>query len=484
MSAHATHTTVISPASGPPGERHDANQEPPAHTAADRGRVCFIGSNLYGLLYPSSGLEFGGAEVQLLTLARALVRHQGMQVSVLAGDGRETRREAVDGVAVVLTPHIGRHLRPAMPSPETAWDRFTGRMRGRLDRIPPWVALTVRELVRSLYTCRQRVAAWPPMAALVFALRERRRVRRWVDMLRPVGADIVVMRCAGGDVGYIQRACRRLHRKFVYMVAHEIDVSGEYGRTKGWDGWLFEQGLRGADVIICQHREQVGLLRARYQKEGRVIRSICPLPVRVGPRQAARRIVLWVARLEQWKQPELLVDLARRLPGESFVMVAPPTRLDRDYSARIEAEVATLPNFRLVPGVPFEEITALFEDAKVFVNTSRCEGFPNTFLQAAACGTPIVSWAVNPEGMLDGYDMGVCAGLDWNRFEQQVRELCADAAMRERLGSNGRRYIKERHDPARIAGEYAQLFASLVGEGARTQDRQPSPVTREDSRRP
>ena len=69
---------------------------------------------------------------------------------------------------------------------------------------------------------------------------------------------------------------------------------------------------------------------------------------------------------------------------------------------------------------------------------------------------------------MDGYDMGVCAGLDWNRFEQQVRELCADAAMRERLGSNGRRYIKERHDPARIAGEYAQLFASLVGKDVPT----------------
>jgi len=466
MSAQAIPTPVMSPASCPPGAHHHADRTPAADAAAERGRICFIGSNLYGLLYPSSGLEFGGAEVQLLTLARALVRHQGMQVSVLAGDGRETRRDAIDGVTVVLSPHIGRHLRPALPRPETDWDRFRGRLRSKLDRIPLPFASTVRGLVRSAYACRGRLASLPPLAALILVLRRRQYMRAWEDVIKAVPADIVVMRCAGGDVGYIQRVCRRLHRKFVYMVAHEIDVSGEYGRTKGWDGWQFEQGLKGADVIICQHREQVDLLRARYQKEGRVIRSICPLPVSSGVRQAERRIVLWVARLEQWKQPELMVKLAQRIPEETFVMVAPPTGLSSEYLTHIKAEAAACPNLRVLPGGSFDEISSLFESAKLFVNTSRHEGFPNTFLQAAACGTPIASWAVNPEGMLDGYDMGTYAAQDWSRFEQQVRGLCADAAMRERLGSNGQRYIRERHDPARIAGEYAQLFASLAGKDA------------------
>jgi glycosyltransferase involved in cell wall biosynthesis len=474
MSAQAIHTAANSPASCPSDGHHHVSQKPPAHIPAKGGRICFIGANLYGLLYPSSGLEFGGAEVQLLTLAKALVRHQGMQVSVLAGDGRETRRDAVDGVAVALSPHIGQHLRPAVPRLETAWDRFQGRLRSTLDRIPLWAASTVRGLVRSAYALRRGLVvlplrafhrwlvSFPSMAALVLVLRRRQYVRAWEDVLKTVPADIVVMRCAGSDVGYIQRACRRLHRKFVYMVAHEIDVSGEYGRTTEGDGWLFEQGLRKADMIICQHHEQVDLLRARYRKEGRVIRSICPLPVSTGVRQAERRIVLWVARLEQWKRPELLVDLARRLPGESFVMVAPPTRLDRDYSARIEAEVAALPNLRLVPGVPFSEITALFEDAKVFVNTSHYEGFPNTFLQAAACGTPIVSWVVNPEGMLERHRIGYCAEQDQAKFEALVRQLCETPALGEELGENGRQYVSRYHSPAAIAQEYAGLFAQLM----------------------
>ncbi len=455
-----TGTTQTAPAP-PATERDEAAQAAEAHAPAERPHVCFISQNLYGLLYPASGLEFGGAEVQVLTLAKAL-RRQGVRVSVLAGDGLEARRDTIDGVTVVLDPHIGGHLRPPSPVPEASWGGRAARARAWLDRRPPWVASAVRGLVRGLYTCRRWVVSWLPMAALVSAWRARQGVRLWVDVLRPVGADIFVTRCSGGGVGYMERACRRLRAKFVYMVAHEYDVSGEYGRTNGAWGRQYERGLTRADLVVCQHRGQQDLLRERYQRDGSVIRSLCPLPVRPGPPQAERRIVLWVARLEQWKQPELIVDLARRLPGESFVMVAPPTRLDRDYSGRIEAEVATLPNLRLVPGVPFSEITALFEDAKVFVNTSHYEGFPNTFLQAAACGTPIVSWAVNPEGLLERHRIGYCAEQDQAAFEARVRHLCATPALREEIGNNGRQYVSRFHDPAVIAREYARLFAQLA----------------------
>lgn len=142
--------------------------------------------------------------------------------------------------------------------------------------------------------------------------------------------------------------------------------------------------------------------------------------------------------------------------------MAPPTRLDTIYSARVEAEVAAQPNIRLIPGVPFHDITVLFEDAKVFVNTSHYEGFPNTFLQAAACGTPIVSWAVNPEGLLDRHGIGYCAAQNPEQFEADVRRLCETPALREELGANGRRYVAQHHDPSAIARACAGLFAELA----------------------
>ena len=247
------------------------------------------------------------------------------------------------------------------------------------------------------------------------------------------------------------------------MVAHENDVSGEYARTQGvWGRW-FEKGLVGADAIVCQHAHQVGLLRTYYQREGLLMRSLCPTSVRMrtdGP----RKTILWIARLDAWKQPELFLQLATHMPVETFVMVGPPSPLDPDNLPRLQKLAAVMPNLCLLGSVPFDRTEALFGEAKLFINTAKCEGFPNTFLQAAACGTPIVSWSVNPEGILDRYQMGYCADQQWSRFEQCVRLLCADEALRARFGENGLRYVREHHDPATIAAQYAELLLGL-GDG-------------------
>src|SRR3989441_13239646 len=151
--------------------------------------------------------------------------------------------------------------------------------------------------------------------------------------------------------------------------------------------------------------------------------------------ETSRKTILWIARVDPWKQPDLLLKLATRMPEETFVMVGPPSPLDLDNLPRLQKLAAVMPNLCLLAGVPFERTEALFGEAKLFINTAQYEGFPNTFLQAAACGTPIVSWTVNPEGILDRYQMGYFADGEWARFEQCVRLLFADEALRARIGA-------------------------------------------------
>jgi glycosyltransferase involved in cell wall biosynthesis len=388
---------------------------------------------------------------------------------VVSGDGQQEHRDERDGVQIVLDPLIGEALngRGGEVPEAIAEGPLVHRLRLWAMRGLLPLACGVRWGVRRLYAGRRRLLMLPWLAAVIrwvgHAVQERRRTQRWASLFERLGADVYMTRCAGGDVALMQRACRQLRRKFVYMVASEMDVSGTYARSSGRDGILFERGLRQADLVICQHDGQARLIKTIYRKQGRVMRSVCPMSVRAGRRHVDRRTVLWVARLEPLKQPELILELARRLPEETFVMVAPLAHRYRDYATQIFEEARSLANLRLVPGLPFEDTAALFEDAKVLIHTSRLEGFPNTFLQAAACGTPIVSWSVNPEGMLERYGVGWCAQQNDGAFEAFVRRLCTTPALREAMGERGRQYVGRFHDPATVASEYRHLFQALIG---------------------
>jgi glycosyltransferase involved in cell wall biosynthesis len=440
-------------------------------------RVCFISTNAYGLLRPASGLPFGGAEVQITGLAREMARDPRFEIFILTGDRGRVGREREDGMTIVLDALCGGNQANYW-SPGPGADGKAVSEEGAfcalvakpiigakqivrwLDRGPVKVATFLRALLRVGYSCRDGLKSFEVVRWLVHRIRECREVIKWYRVFRSIGADVYVMRCASLQVSHMQRACALLRRRFVYMVAHQQDVSGDYARSHGVLGKLYEGGLKRADAIVCQHADQVPLIRSRYHRDARLIRSLCPFPV-AATSDAPRRTILWIARVESWKQPDLFLELAKRMPDQSFVMVGAASQNEPQNLPRLLERGKDLPNLRFLPGIPFANTATLFEDAMIFVNTSMNEGFPNTFLQAAACGTPTVSWTVNPEGILERYEMGYCANGDWDRFERCIRLLCADAALREKIGENARRYVQEQHDPAVIAREFGELCLAL-----------------------
>ena len=176
-----------------------------------------------------------------------------------------------------------------------------------------------------------------------------------------------------------------------------------------------------------------------------LIRQGWPIPSACPEREGGDH-VLWVGSCRALKKPLLMVELARQIPEERFVMVMPPYAGQQDALYKsVVAAASTVPNLTLIARqLPIDEVDKLFATAKVFVNTSEVEGFPTTFLQAAAAGVPVASLSVDPDGYLVRERAGFVANGDFEELLSAVVNTVQSGAWVE-IGRRHWEYSRANH---------------------------------------
>ena len=169
-------------------------------------------------------------------------------------------------------------------------------------------------------------------------------------------------------------------------------------------------------------------------------------------------VVFWAARIVPIKRPDIVVELAHRLPEVTFVMAGGGDR-DGLYGDILE-QSRSLSNLELLGHVPIDEIDRHFAAADLFLNTSDAEGFPNTFLQAWAQGTPVCSLRVDPDQILQQTGIGLVADGSVDRLVEAILEIAEYPRYREELGDRSRQYLETHHSVRAITDRYERV---LVG---------------------
>jgi glycosyltransferase involved in cell wall biosynthesis len=372
-------------------------------------RVCFLGLDLLpALAREYAHLGIGGAQLQMSLIAKALVE-RGHAVSMVVSDYGQP-----DGAQ--------------------------------------WHG------VKTFKTCR--LTDGVPVLRFVHP--------RWTSIwsaLRRADADVYFTSCAGMHVGLLAMFCRAHQRGFVFRLAHDSDADPnrfliKYRRDK----WLYAYGLQRAHTVLCQNEQQRSDLLRNYGIEAVPIRSLSDKPEQVLPLSKRDIAVLWVNNIRELKRPDLALDLAARLPEVAVHVVGGELPQHREsYRAFVQA-AQTQPNVHLHGRVPYHDVGRLYDRARVFVNTSDSEGFPNSFLMAWRRGVPVVSF-VDPDGLIAQRGLG-CKVSSLAEMATAVARLLSDAAVWQRVSARCTAYMDQHFSEEALLTPYLaaiQQASSYVG---------------------
>ncbi len=164
---------------------------------------------------------------------------------------------------------------------------------------------------------------------------------------------------------------------------------------------------------------------------------------------------MWIGGAEEvHKKPSRLIELASRSTSTKFVMIMNPSHHDVEKQIRQQAPE----NVRIIDALPYSQMPGAFRHAKVFVNTSSQEGFPNVFLQAIASKVPIISYEVGEEFLKES-QAGVCVRGD----DARASQLLDDQRLAEQTDSVAAlKYLRTHHLCSAVCNHLARLMEELT----------------------
>jgi glycosyltransferase involved in cell wall biosynthesis len=306
------------------------------------------------------------------------------------------------------------------------------------------------------------IETFPPQANYSMVKRE---MFIWKS-IKKANADFYFQ--ASGLSGSIPFFCVLHRRKYVKWIASNSDlmlnrIYDKYSYVKKITAYL---GIKLASTVIVQNKLQQEMVENKFNKKSVLIKNPTIIPQDDGKNPKKQKMVLWVGTIRHVKQPDIFLKLAKEFPQYTFTMIGGEyihknlKEKEKEIFEKIKKESAAIPNLEFLGFIPHHTIKKYYEEASIFVNTSRMEGFPNTFLEAWVNQTPVVSLNIDPDNVISTEKLGFHS----KTFEQMildVRTLLQNDALRDEMGKNAMRYVEQHHDVKKIADEFEELIESF-----------------------
>lgn len=224
-------------------------------------------------------------------------------------------------------------------------------------------------------------------------------------------------------------------------------------------------------VAVSDHtREQLGDL---YRFDESKLRTVPPgidterFSERPGSHPAVsedRPSVLVLSRLDPRKGIDKAMRAFARADGtDAELLIAGTGRLESSLKD-LAADLGVADDVSFLGFVPDEELPSLYSSVELFVLPSEYEGFGIVFMEAMACGTPVIGTEVGgiPTAVADG-ETGYLVPRDGiDELAARMEELLGDPEAYERMAESSEAWASD-HEWSEIASRVETEYAELTG---------------------
>ena len=237
--------------------------------------------------------------------------------------------------------------------------------------------------------------------------------------------------------------------------------------THGLEVWeplsiLRRRALRRADLIVAPSNDTATYVASEQDVPRERIRVLpwaldpqfeALLTAKPGPALPANfptgRVILTVGRWladERYKGMDTLITALPRLLMEwpDVQLVAVGEGDDQEWLEQIADGRGVLRHVHFLSGLTYPEIAACYQACEIFALPSRGEGFGLVYLEAMACGKPVIGGAHGgaPEVIDDGKTGYLVQHGDAGQLATSLEALLADPALGHEMGARGRERVE------------------------------------------
>ncbi|WP_191860180.1 glycosyltransferase family 4 protein [Hanstruepera ponticola] len=294
----------------------------------------------------------------------------------------------------------------------------------------------------------------------------------WMDqnkydyILKKLQPEIIVQRLSSNVSYVIGKYCKSNSCKFIWICTDNLSPYKNYHVLKFKKNntvdkvgyikyhvflknaqimdWFRNKGMKQVDIAFTQNIKQSKILENEFDMKSERMISGHPTPKFHFEPQTnfSKKTIIWCGNFGLNKRPQLFVELANALIERDYKFIMIGSHSDKAYVSSI---LKNKPDGLQVTGqLSFEESLSYFDKASLLVNTSKSEGFSNTYIQAWLRGLPTLVFGADPSDVIASNNLGYVCN-DVSEAAKSIEKILSDFNEYEILANNTKTFATNHH---------------------------------------